>query len=151
MAKHATKRENIAWPAEILSLLVKLGGLPAQNEREDEAWFDHVRAGEFFNRAVANARLASYFESAVSDVFPATRTFALRANETVYDLDYIVPGDVPEAEADRLAYWLLFQSMKAQDETVEEVRRAVRRFESNSWRHVIADQNNEKEPSHVER
>lgn len=121
MAKGATKRESVARPATIRRLIARLGGLPAPDEREDELWLYHVRVGEMFNRAVAHARMASYFESAVGDVFPTTRTFASHVNEEEYGLDYIIPGDVPEAKAGRLVYSFLFRKMKARDKAAEEL------------------------------
>ena len=151
MANAGTKGEKTRSPAEILRLIVTPGGLPAPDERADEVWYDHVRAGEFFNCVVANARMSSYFERAVSGVVGALGASSQPADEGVYDLDYIVPGDEPEAEADRFAYWLLFQSMKAREETVAELRRAVRRYQSNSFRPVIAGKGTNEEQGHVER
>ena len=112
---------------------------------------DHGIVGELFNCVVANARMSSYFERAVSGVVGALDASSQPAEEGVCDLDYIVPGDEPAAEADRLAYWLLFQSMKAREETVAALRRAVRRYQSNSVRPVIACKGTNEEAGHVER
>lgn len=152
MTKDTTKRANFARLADFLDSIVKLGRPPAPDGREVEVWLDHVRAGELFNQVVAKARLASYFESAVRDVLSTpTGSIAMCTGEGEYSLDYIVPGEEPEAKTDRLAYWWLFQTMKTRDKTIEELRRALRQLESSSWRPgVIADQNSEKEPNHVE-
>ena len=151
MAHTETKRENTASPWGVFRLMVKQGGLPAPDERSNEEWFDHVRAGELFNHLVENARMSNYFQRALAGAVETRDADALVTGERLYDFDYIVPGDEPEEEADRLAYWLLFSSMKAREGTIAELRRAVQRHQSQRLRRMIAAEGNNEEQGHAGR
>lgn len=128
-------------------MIFKLGGIPAP-DYDDAVWLDHVRAGELFNHAVTNARLTSYFDNATGVL--STRCPGSLYSDDGYGLDYIVPGDEPDTEADRIAYCVLFHAMKARDSVIEELRDAMRRLASSSAHHELADQSTKEGQNHVE-
>ena len=148
MTERATKRGAVVWPIEAPKLSFGLGGLPDFGEPDDEVWLDQIRASEIFNHAVANARLNSYFESAVSGVLMGHGSFALNSGEA-YDFGYILPGDEPEEEADQLAYRYVYSTMKARDELIDDLRRVIQRFVSVHARQALADEGTE-ETQHVQ-
>lgn len=71
------------------------------SEQDIDSWFEHLKAGETFNNAIANARISSYFNEAIAELgFESD----LHAFGIGHNYNYIVPGWVPVEEADRIVY-----------------------------------------------
>ena len=140
MQDDAAGRKASFWRDAMPKLKLGWASLPVLTDHDDQAWLDHVRVGELFNRAVANAHLSAYYNSAIRALGQewARPGHGLLDRGSEYDIDYVLPGDVPDSEADRIAYWWLFQAVKAEDDLVDEVSRALERLAPRSAKRDLA-------------
>ena len=136
----------MAERATIPKFIIGLGGLPSP-EYDDDTWFYHVKTGEIFNQAVTNARMTAYFRNAIG-------TFIQPSTINPYigggcDFDYVVPGQLPENDADKATYDFLFRKIKSRDQTIRRLRRIFEGFASSSEGSVVGEESIEGKLDHV--
>lgn len=92
------------------------------NSSEDR--LRHIEAGRLFNRAVMRGNLNGYFDRALAKLNLPTRR---RCLSEPLDFQYIVPGEVPENDKDRVLYKLILERME-QTEIARRERAKERRM-----------------------
>ena len=95
-------------------------GLRSYPPMDHEEWLSHVRAGEVYNGKVASTNMRRYFSPAEQDILG----HEYRPNEDLGQLNYIVPGDEPYDVAERAAYRIALDMVKASDKGKQAVARA---------------------------
>ena len=101
---------------------------PEEHADEDMPW--HVMAGTVFNRAVAYESMSSYFDRTISKLSADPWSFPQEGQEQQLDLDYIVPGELPDTDRGRAAYLMVYTMIRDYYASIEEMRQAIERTSS---------------------